>query len=273
LLDAQITSIYSALAADLLAFNSQYNLDSFLSGCRTLLRKLPDKVPPGVLYSLQEKATVLPVPYDPIFDQEGIESAVPRWPGKSRQVMGEPLRLLWVGRFEHDKGAESLLRILRQLEETDLDYELAMVGQQFRQSPPVFTDIQAAFSSRLVHCGHIESRMEYRELLRAADVVLSTALHEFQGLAVMEAVASGCLPVVPARLVYPECYPSRFCYYSHPEDPEREAKAAAALIVDMAIGISDFDAPKPDVSQYSAGRLTPLYRHKLASVAAARDSQ
>lgn len=273
LLDAQITSLYSALAADCIAFNSQYNRDSFLAGCRSLLRKLPDKIPPGVLSSLETKAVLLAVPYDPIFDRENLESALPRWPGRSRAVIGKPLRLVWVGRFEHDKGAESLLSILRQLDMTQLDYELAMVGQQFRQSPAVFNDIQSAYSSRLVHFGYIESRMDYRGLLLAADVVLSTALHEFQGLAVMEAVASGCLPVVPARLVYPECYPPRFCYGSFPEDPEREAKSAAVLLWHLAGEIAEFDAPNPDVSQYSVRKLAPLYRHTLASVALARDSQ
>jgi glycosyltransferase involved in cell wall biosynthesis len=273
LLDAQITSIYSALAADCIAFNSQYNRDSFLAGCRALLRKLPDKVPPGVVSALEDKAAVLHVPYDPIFDQESLVSAEPRWPGRSRDGIGNPLRLVWVGRFEHDKCAESLLPILRQLEVTQIDYELAMVGQQFRQSPPVFNDIQSAYSSRLVHFGYIESRMDYRELLLAADIVLSTALHEFQGLAVMEAVASGCLPVVPARLVYPECYPTHFCYGSFPEDPEREANSAVALIRDMAGKVCDFVAPNPDVSQYSVRKLAPLYRHTLASVVSARNSQ
>lgn len=273
LLDAQITTIYSALAADCLVFNSHYNRDTFMAGCRALLRKLPDKVPHGVESSLQQKATVLPVPYDPIFDREALESAEPRWPGNSRQVRGKPLRLLWVGRFEHDKGADILLCILRQLEETRLDYELAMVGQQFRQSPSAFKEIQAAFSRRLVHYGHIESRMEYRGLLLAADVVLSTALHEFQGLAVMEAVASGCLPAVPARLVYPECYPTRFCYESHPENPDTEARSAAALIMDLARELPDLDTPNPDVSAYGLRTLAPLYRQTLASVVAVRDSQ
>ena len=64
LLEAQMTSIYSALAADRIVFNSGYNRDSFLAGCSALMRKLPDRVPPGVALMLRERASVLPVPVD-----------------------------------------------------------------------------------------------------------------------------------------------------------------------------------------------------------------
>ncbi|RLA57200.1 MAG: hypothetical protein DRQ65_02010, partial [Gammaproteobacteria bacterium] len=33
LLEAQMVSLYSALAADCILFNSTYNMDSFLAGC------------------------------------------------------------------------------------------------------------------------------------------------------------------------------------------------------------------------------------------------
>lgn len=278
LLDAQITSVYSALAADRLAFNSQYNRDSFLAGCAVLLRKMPDKVPQGIAWALRQKAMVLPVPFDRPFDGHQPDAEAPHWPGRARQVKGRPLRLLWVGRFEHDKGAEGLLRILRQLEDArldglPLDYELAMTGQQFRRLPVAFIDIQTAFASRLVHCGYIESESLYLGLLRAADVVLSTALHEFQGLAVMEAVANGCLPVVPGRLVYPEVYRARFCYASQPDDPALEAKSAVQLILDIARNLPEVHEQKPDVSAYSARLLAPLYEAALTGLAAACDSQ
>lgn len=268
LVEAQITSIYSALAADGIVFNSHYNHDSFLAGCTALLQRLPDHVPPAVVPLLRKRASVLPVP----LDNNAFTPVEPQWPGVPRQANGRPLRLLWVGRFEHDKGGGALPGILQQLDAQGLEYELAMVGQQFRQSPPVFSEIESAFSHRLVHFGYLEGVTRYQALLQAADVVLSTAIHEFQGLAVMEAVARDCLPVVPDRLVYPEIYPGYCCYESYPDDPEREAAAAAALIMVAQRSLPAVHGARPDISSYSVRRLAPRYEQVFRTVMATQDS-
>jgi glycosyltransferase involved in cell wall biosynthesis len=268
LVEAQITSLYSALAADCIVFNSHYNHDSFMAGCAALLHRLPDYVPPEVVPRLRERAAVLPVPYDDI----GLVPVAPQWPGACRQGVGRPLRLLWVGRFEHDKGADGLLRILRHLEDQGLQYELAMTGQQFRRSPPVFEEIRSAFGHRLVHFGFLPSATRYHALLQAADVVLSTAQHEFQGLAVMEAVARGCLPVVPRRLVYPEIYPAQCCYDSHPDALDLEAASAVALIKRAANTLPIPGASIPDLSAYRRHQLSGRYEQLFRAVVAAQDS-
>jgi glycosyltransferase involved in cell wall biosynthesis len=264
LLETQVTSIYSALAADRLVFNSHYNRDTFMEGCAALLRRMPDRVPPAVVPVLQGKAIVIPVP----ITQAELAEVAPWWPGAVRQNVGKPLRLLWVGRFEHDKGAEGLLHILHGLEKSGLDYELAMTGQQFRQVPPVFDEIQSRYGHRLVQFGYIESIARYRALLRAADVVLSTALHEFQGLAVMEAVAHQCLPVVPDRLAYREIYPVECRYESHADDPDREADSAVALIRGLAERLQQAEVPRMDISAYYTVRMAPLYERAFGEVIA-----
>ena len=47
-------------------------------------------------------------------------------------------------------------------------------------------------------------RARYQELLRDAAAVFSVAHHEFFGIAVVEAMAAGAVPVLPNRLSYPE---------------------------------------------------------------------
>ena len=87
------------------------------------------------------------------------------------------------------------------------------------------------------------SRPEYQRLLDRADIVVSTAVQEFFGVAVVEAVWHGAFPVLPDRLVYPERIPpahhERVLYRSDRElvkrlrwaiDHRREAAAIAAQI-------------------------------------------
>ncbi len=262
LLEAQMVSLYSALAADRLAFNSAYNRESFLAGLTGLLARLPDFVPDGVVQSLAEKSEVLPVPILPPPEPAG-EGAVGPWPARGGT---SPMRILWSARFEHDKGGDRLLAILRQLEAAGLDYQLALTGPQFRGAPPEFAQMEQEFAHRLVQFGFVESEAEYRAWQRGADVILSTALHEFQGLAVMEAVSLGCVPVVPDRLAYRDFYPARYRYACDTVDVSIEVGAAAAML----LGLDRGGLPgAPDISPFGVVELRGPYAKCLAGLAAA----
>jgi glycosyltransferase involved in cell wall biosynthesis len=202
-------------------------------------------------------------------DLAAIVSAPARWPGQAGDYPERPARLVWTGRFEHDKGGDSLWHTLVELERVGLEYELAVTGQQFRTVPAVFGRIEKAFSHRLVQFGYIPSALSYRALLRGADMVLSTAMHEFQGLAVLEAVAAGCLPAVPDRQAYPEIYPSQFRYDSHPDDPALDGRAAAGLLCRLAAGMEQPGLQPPDVGAFDPGRLRLAYAALLETLPAA----
>ena len=261
-----MVSIYSALAADSLMFNSAYNCESFLSGCEQLLRRLPDKVPPGVVDLLRGKAVVVPVPVATVVSAEGVG----RWPEADSLTSGRALRLLWTGRFEYDKGGEGLLAILQQLESDGFDYTLAVVGQQFRNSPAVFEQIREDYSHRLIQFGYIEALDDYRALLRGADIALSTALHEFQGLALLEAVAAQCIPAVPDRLAYREIYPQQFRYRSSADgDPQAEARSGAELVQRLALQLQQGRVTPPDISAFDPQQLAARYRNLFATLVGA----
>jgi len=75
-----LTNLTTALAADRLAFNSQYNLDSFLAGCNELLAKMPDMRLAGYEETIRAKAAIL----HPGLDFSGIDScAAQRRPGRT----------------------------------------------------------------------------------------------------------------------------------------------------------------------------------------------
>lgn len=268
-LEPQMVNLYSALAADAVAFNSAWNRDSFLRGVDALLDKMPDAVPPGVVQALTEKSRVLPVPIeDCLFVDQGraLNWRCPhllwnhRWEYKS---LGNTLRLVWAARWEYDKGPSQLLAFLEELETRGLEYELCLIGEQFRKCPNEFEVIKQRFSHRLVQYGYAASRDEYIKWLRRADVVFSTALHEFQGIAVMEAVALGCVPLVPQRLSYPELFGREFCYTSFPDDPKREASAAADKLEQLRNQLAEGLKIRPDIRRFSAASLESEYRALL----------
>lgn len=265
LLEAQMVSLYSALAADRLVFNSDYNLNSFHSGCEALLTRLPDKVPAGVVSLLRDKSSVIPVPLKSVVSNAEEDSI---WGDQSTVYPQRALRLVWVGRFEYDKGGDSLLKILQQLELTELHYELAIIGQQFRSSPQEFKHIESQFAHRLVQFGYIESRSDYLSALAGADIVLSTALHEFQGLAILEAIAAGCIPIVPNRLVYPEIIPEAHCYTSVMNDMQSEAESAVTLLCKHARLIAIGSGNQPDISPFTSAELVSQYEALFCSTAA-----
>jgi glycosyltransferase involved in cell wall biosynthesis len=256
LLEAQMVSLYSALSADRVVFNSNYNLSTFHSGCEVLLKRLPDKVPAGVVSSIRDKSSVIPVPLQSV---ESITERGSIWGADRSPYPQRALRLVWVGRLEYDKGGDRLLRLLLQLELTSLDYELAIIGQQFRNTPQAFKHIETQFAHRLVQFGYLESRADFLAALVDADIVLSTALHEFQGVAILEAIAAGCIPIVPNRLVYPEIIPEDYCYASRMDDMQSEAESAVALLCTHAQSIAIGAATNPDVSQFTRSELASQY--------------
>lgn len=62
------------------------------------------------------------------------------------------------------------------------------------------------------------TKSRYYEMMSLSEVAVSYATQEMFGIAMLEACANGCLPLVPDRLSYSEIYPADFKY-----QPEEEA--------------------------------------------------
>ncbi|WP_075185572.1 tRNA-queuosine alpha-mannosyltransferase domain-containing protein [Teredinibacter haidensis] len=242
-LEPRMVNLYSALAADALVFNTDYNRESFLLGVDKLLSKMPDAVPKGVTASLSVKSQVLAVPLEPNTFRV------------NRAGYKPPLEIVWNHRWEYDKGPQKLLGCLQALP-PQLQLKLHIIGQQFRREPEAFSDIHQLLTERnwLGHWGYLDNPSDYMQLLQRCHLVLSTALHDFQGLSVLEAVAAGCIPLVPDRLAYRELFPPSFRYTSHFENNqpqthgavESESAACAAKIIEYYERLaSDAELPAP----------------------------
>ncbi|RDV37945.1 DUF3524 domain-containing protein [Bradymonadaceae bacterium TMQ3] len=214
-----ITNLYTAMAADRVIFNSPFNLRTFFEGTAAFLKKMPDGVPSTTLETLRERASVLPVPLpDALFEVAGGEGI----PTPERDPH-RPLRLVWNHRWEHDKDPRAFFEALFALDAQNVDFRLVVLGPRFRNAPPIFAQARHQLAHRIDHFGYAETRADYLGWLRRCDVVVSTARHEFQGLAVQEAVALGCRPLLPARQAYPDFFEERWLYPSH-EDHQTQVQ-------------------------------------------------
>jgi glycosyltransferase involved in cell wall biosynthesis len=238
--EPRIVNLYSAIAADRVVFNSAWNRDSFLDGARGFLKKLPDGLPDGLIRALAEKSLVLPVP---------IEDCLFKPP--ARTLRTDCPHLLWNHRWEYDKGPDRLLMLLDGLADMGQDFRLSVVGEQFRNAPASFDQIRQRHADRILHWGFLPDREDYDRLLAAADIVVSTALHDFQGLSVLEAMASGCVALAPDRLAYPEYVPANQRYVSHENDPRAEALAAATTLKRLLEAPSEIENQAPEAWRLS----------------------
>jgi glycosyltransferase involved in cell wall biosynthesis len=194
-----LTNVTTALASDSVAFNSRYNLTSFLEGMQTLLKQGADLRLQDPHRQILEKGRVLPPGID-FSEIDGIARA-----GRNQAPV-----ILWNHRWEHDKDPERFFEALFDLDRSGVDFKLVVLGQSYQRRPPIFAAARERLAHRLLHFGYAHSRDDYVRWLKRSDLVVSTAKHEFFGIAVLEAVRAGSRPLLPARLSYPEIFPVEY---------------------------------------------------------------
>ncbi len=241
----QFHSLQNALLADRVSFNTAFNRDTFLAGAETLLRQLPEKLPGDPVESVREKSDVLPVPLTDEF--AGFRSA-PK----------DPNLIVWNHRWEWDKRPEVFLGALLALHREGIDFKLAMMGSGGGRGD-VFASERAELEPHLVHWGEADPAT-YRKWIARAGVGASTALHDFQGLALLEAAQAGARVVAPRRLAYPEVLPGAEFYEGAPDDPAVDQRDFQEVLRRV---LADKTAPAkaPPVPGWT--RLAARYRERM----------
>lgn len=235
--EAQMVQLYAALAADRIAFNSEYNRQTFVAGVRALLARLPDHVPADVGSRIDGKAGVLPVP---------IAAVAP----VGRR---DPGLIVWNHRWEYDRQPDQFAEAMIRLAGRGTEFRLALLGARATEPPAALVRLRNTLAERIVVDGRA-SRDAYRAVLARAGISVSTSAHEFQGLAMLEAASAGCLPLVPDALVYPEIYPPEYRY---------PAGNVEALVGRLQQWLTGPRPPAVDVEGWAMPALEPAWRRSL----------
>ncbi len=268
--EPQMVQIYSALAADSLCFNSDFNRQTFLTGVSELMKKLPDGIPNNIPKLLRGKSCVVPVGLLSEVQKAGPQQPEAKQPeqqkrdGRTQPTDPKSTTFVWNHRWEYDKGPDRLLAFINALP-SEQSFTFHILGQSFRSKPKEFEAIKKQLTERnwLGQWGYIESKGEYQQVLAGSHYVLSTSIHDFQGLSVLEAVASGCIPLLPNRLVYPEVFTSDYLYHSS-VDIEQEAQSMVKKVLGM---LQNPKVVVPTVSAFLLKNVSTGYRGVFEALA------
>lgn len=205
--------------ADKILFNSGTHRDSCLAKLSQYLNKLPDFAPKKLLEQLSNKTEVV-YPGCHFEEQVLLES----WPK-------EVLTILWNHRWEYDKCPEDFFNVLNKLKSENVAFRLRVLGENYSSKPSCFDEARVQLASHIDHWGYVSSAQAYYKHLAKSHIIISTAIQENFGIAVVEAMRFGCFPLLPRRLSYPEILPDDFhkeCLY----DSLEELKTKLSKILD-----------------------------------------
>lgn len=202
----------TALAADVVFFNSGYHRDVFLEELPRMLKHFPDHQDLSRVEEIAAKSRVLHLGLEltrlktGTRCQHGYAGAEPELP-----------LVLWNHRWEYDKNPGDFFRALKVLKDKGLDFKLVVLGENFRRSPKEFQQARESLGDRILQFGFVAEQKEYCAWLQRADILPVTSYQDFFGISIVEAVYAGCCPLLPRRLSYPELFPLEKCsdyYYS-----------------------------------------------------------
>ncbi len=211
----------TALAADWVAFNSEYHRQDFLAALRTLEGQPNNWLLSGAIERIEAKSSVLPV---------GVDLA---WMDAHRAERdpSQPPLLTWNHRWEFDKSPDLFARVLLRLAERGVEFRVAVAGEPGPNPDPALVTLPELLGEHVIHHGYLPTKADYARLLWQTDIIVSTTRHEFFGVGMVEALYCGCWPVAPNRYNYPALIPPA----SHTQALWNTEAELEALLIDAIL--------------------------------------
>ena len=193
------TDITTALCANRVLFNSRFHFDQFFNALPGFIGQMPEFKPRWAVETIRKKAGIL-------YPGCRFDAALP----KPAPLSAGPPLIVWNHRWEYDKNPKAFFDALDRVDRMGIDFKLALLGENYQVKPKAFVEAKSRFGDKIVQYGFARSKDDYMAWLKKGFVVISTANQENFGIAMVEAMRQGCLPLLPNRLSYPEILPDRF---------------------------------------------------------------
>lgn len=221
-------SYKSALVADKLFFNSNYNYQTFFSGLEDLLKRLPKHEFSHTLSELKKKSKIVPIGFD---TNEFNIIAI-----KETDL---PI-ILWNHRWEYDKNPDLFFQTLIKLKNDGHQFELVVLGKQSNHYPPIFDKAKEILKNEILFWGFCDSRSEYLKWVKKSNLLPITSNQDFFGISLIEAIILGVYPLVPNRLAYPEHIRKNHANYIFKNDSDFYDRLKNLIIEIPKINLKDF---------------------------------
>jgi glycosyltransferase involved in cell wall biosynthesis len=223
-------------------FNSKFHLDDFASS--SVLSTVDDRLRRLARTLTNRHFAKMRVVYPPVDIGPGSVTA--------RQRTSSPT-LLWNARWENDKRPDRFIALVRHLATRGLRPSLRILGTAGRPVSEIEQSL-SGLSQDIYVAGHLDSREQYEGALAGHGLFVSTADHEFFGVAAIESVMAGNLPVLPYKLAYPETLPSSW-FYRHDDIDD----LASTVVTAMSSGRFTMKAHQSDAGRFTASEIVPVW--------------
>ena len=112
-------------------------------------------------------------------------------------------------------GILNVIKAANRMQEKDLEFEVVVLGENFRQIPEEFEIAKEKLKDKIVFMGFAQSFEDYASWLWKAHILPVTSNQDFFGGSVIEAIYCNCYPILPDRLAYPEHLPNHpYLYFN-----------------------------------------------------------
>lgn len=187
----------SLVAADVVVCNSDHHRRVLVAALPGLLDRAPDAPHHHLFDAIVDKMVVVPVGVD-------VTELAALPPVENPRPV-----VLWNHRWDVDRAPDRFVNACRRLADRGVDFDVILAGPDGWAGAPRRARAAERLGDRVRWQGEADE-VTYRRLLAEADVVVSVSDHEFFGISVVEAIAAGCVPVLPNRLSYPDLVPRQY---------------------------------------------------------------